>query len=842
MFKDLKKTWEKITPAPLQRGRVKKSGSKKVSDPEEPPTRRERMAFISIWGLFSLIILGLIMVPLHLYLSTLPSIRALEEYRPGIITKIYDANGQLIGQFAEERRILIPLTSVPKSLLDATIAVEDSRFYRHCGIDFPGVVRALWINLKARRIVEGGSTITQQLSKLLFLTPEKTIRRKIKEAVLALQIEHRHSKDEILELYFNQIYFGHGAYGVEAAANTYFGKHAQELTLAESALLAGLPRSPNYYSPYNNPKLALERRGHALRRMAKEGFITEEEAVQADQEPLELKRLTAGENEAPYFVEHIRRQLEERYGAHAIYRGGLRVYTTLDLEMQKIAQKLLKEGLKNVDKTFGWKKLEKATEEELALFAKEKKSRILALLEEKGVYPGIVKKATSTFALIDLGGGLEGILPAMNIAWTGFKYPSTILKLKDKVNVRVVELDREKERIILNLEQKPKIQGAIVVLEPSTGYIRAMVGGYDFEESKFNRVTQAHRQPGSAFKPFIYTAAIDSGYPPTYIIIDAPVIYDDWGEKWTPRNYDEKFIGPTTLRVGLAQSRNVVTVKLLEEIGVKKVISYAQRMGIKSYLGPDLSLALGTSEVIPLEIASAYGVFPNRGIKTEPLSILKVLDRSGNILEENFPKEEEVLSPATCYVMTNLLRGVVEHGTGWRARAVGHPCAAKTGTTDEYTDAWFIGFTPDLVTCVWVGFNEKISMGKDMTGSQVAGPIWTDFMSEVFKDKPIREFPIPEKGLTFARVCPESGLLATNECPQVMVEAFLEGTEPKEYCDLHGLERVPGKGWGLRLIEPQKKKELESPFSLEPIPLKELERELSPSEAPISISEGTYSE
>ena len=828
MFKDLRKTWKKI----------KKSGSK-----------RDEIVFISILSLFFLIILSLIIVPLHLYLSTLPSIRAFEDYRPGIITKIYDAKGQLIGQFAEERRILIPLTSVPKSLLDATIAVEDSRFSRHCGIDFPGIVRALWTNLKARRIVEGGSTITQQLSKLLFLTPEKTIKRKIKEAILALQIEHRYSKDEILELYFNQIYFGHGAYGVEAAANTYFGKHVQELTLAESALLSGLPRSPSRYSPYNNPELALKRRAHALRRMVKEGFVTEEVAHRANQEPLELKRLTVGENEAPYFVEHIRRHLEKRYGTHAIYRGGLKVYTTLDLEMQKIAQKSFKEGLRNVDKTFGWRKPEKATEEELTLFAKEKRSRILALLEEDRVYPGIVKKATNTFALIDLGGGLEGTLPAKNIAWTGFRYPPTILKSKDKVDVRVVELAREKERIILALEQRPRVQGAIVALEPSTGYIRAMVGGYDFGESEFNRVTQAKRQPGSSFKPFIYTTAIDSGYPPTYIIIDAPVIYDDWGEKWTPRNYDEKFIGPTTLRVGLTQSRNVVTVKLLEKIGVKKVISYAHRMGIKSYLGPDLSLALGTSEVIPLEMASAYGVFPNQGIKTEPLSILKVLDRSGNILEENFPKEEEVLRPATCYVMTNLLRGVVEHGTGWRARAVGHPCAAKTGTTDECTDAWFIGFTPDLVTCVWVGFDEKISLGKDMTGSRVAGPIWTDFMKSVYKDRSIREFPIPEKGLTFTRVCPESGLLAAKECPQVMVEAFLEGTEPTEYCDLHGLERFPGKGLGLRLIEPQKKKELESPFSLELIPLEELERELSlyeepvsVSEAPISISEETYSE
>lgn len=799
---------------------------------KKPGSMGGRRIPTGILVLCAFISLGLIIAPLHFYLSTLPSIRAFEEYRPGIITKLYDANGQLIGEFLEERRILLPLTSIPRSLLEATIAVEDSRFYRHCGIDFLGIVRALWTNLKARRVVEGGSTITQQLSKLLFLTPEKTIGRKIKEVVLALQIEHRYSKDEILELYFNQIYFGHGAYGVEAAANTYFGKRTQELTLAESALLAGLPRWPAHYSPYNNPEVALKRRAHALRRMVKEGFITEQEARQASQEPLRLKKLTAGENEAPYFVEHVRRKLEKRYGTHAIYRGGLKVYTTLDLEIEKIAQRSLKEGLRNIDKTLGWRKPERATEEELSLFAKEKRSRILARLKEDGVYPGIVVEATSTFASIDLGGGLEGILPAKNIAWTGFRSPSTILKAKDKVEVRVVELDREKERIILALEQRPKIQGSIVVLEPSSGYIKAMVGGYDFEESEFNRVTQARRQPGSAFKPFIYTTAIDCGYPPNYIIIDAPVIYDDWGEKWTPQNYDERYIGPTTLRVGLAQSRNVVTVKLLEEIGVKRVISYAHRMGIKSYLGPNLSLALGTSEVIPLEMAAAYAIFPNQGIKTEPLSILKVLDRDGNVLEENFPKEEEVLKPTTCYLMTNLLRGVVEQGTGWRARAVGRPCAAKTGTTDECTDAWFIGFAPDLVTCVWVGFDEKISMGKDMTGSRVAGPIWTDFMSEVFKDKPIREFPTPEKGLSFARICPESGLLATKECPRVMVEAFLEGTEPTDTCDLHGLERVPGKGWALRLIEPQRKEELESPFSLKLIPLKELE----------SISEEAYCE
>jgi penicillin-binding protein 1A len=815
MLKDLKKSWQ----------RIKESGSK-----------REKYAFIGILGLFSIIILGLLIVPIHLYLSTLPSIRAFEDYRPGIITELYDRNGQLIGQFAEERRKLIALTSIPQHMIDATIAIEDSRFYHHCGLDFPGIMRAFWVNMKARRIVEGGSTITQQLSKLLFLTPEKTITRKIKEAVLALQIEHRYAKDEILELYFNQIYFGHGAYGIEAAANTYFGKHAQELTLAEAALLAGLPRSPLHYSPYNNPELALRRRTHALRRMVKEGFITEETFLQTKEEPLELKRLTTGQNEAPYFVEHIRRLLEKEYGTHAIYRGGLRVYTTLDLEMQKIAQKAVQEGLRKVNKTFGWWKPAKAREEDITFFAKEKKSRILALLQEDEVYPGIVVKVTNTFALVDLGGGLTGTLPSRNIAWTGFKYTSTVLNPKDKIEVKVVKLDRDKEEITLALEQRPKVQGALVALEPSTGYIRAMVGGYDFEDSEFNRATQAKRQPGSAFKPFIYTAAIDNGYPPTYIIIDAPVIYDDWEEKWTPKNYDEKFRGPTTLRVGLAQSRNVVTVKLLQKVGVRKVINYAHRMGIKSDLGPDLSLALGTSEVIPLELAEAYAVLPNQGITTESISILKIEDRNGNILEENFPEEKEVLNPASCYIMTNLLRGVVEHGTCWRARAVGHPCAAKTGTTDDCTDAWFIGFTADLVTCVWVGFDEKVSLGKDMTGSRAAGPIWADFMKKVYRDKPVREFPIPEKGLTFGRVCPESGLLATKECPQVTVEAFLEGTEPKDYCDLHGLEKTPGKGWGLKLIEPQRKRDLESPFSLELLPLEDAEVELVPYR-PLSTTE-----
>jgi penicillin-binding protein 1A len=657
---------------------------------------------IEIGTLIALLILvalmGSIIGMVLAHLRGLPKISELEVYKPSLITRIYADDGEVVAQFYAEKRILAPLADVPKLLQDAIIAVEDARFYRHFGVDLHGIARAVWANIRAGKVVEGGSTITQQLAKRLFLTNARTLSRKIKEILLALQIEHRYSKEEILGLYLNQVYFGHGAYGAEAAANTYFGKHVRGLNLAECTMLAGLPSAPAKYSPYRNPEEAKRKQAIVLRRMVEEGYITQVHAQEAKDFPLELKERMPSENEAPYFVEYVRQILEVKYGSDAIYKGGLHIYTTLDLGMQKAAQRALREGLERIDKTFGYKPKGKAETEAI--------------------------------------------------------------------------------------EQVPEVQGALVAIEPQTGYIKAMVGGYDFSLSPFNRAVQAHRQPGSGFKPFIYTTAIDNGFPPTYIIMDSPVIFTYHGEDWIPINYDKEFHGPTTLRTGLAYSRNVVTVRLLNKIGVSNVIEYAHRMGIKSPLRYELSLALGASEVTPIEMASAYGVLANQGIKCEPMAIKYVKDSQGNLLEENIPQEEVVLDSNTAYVMTNLLEGAVRDGTGWRARALGRPVAAKTGTTNECSDAWFIGFTPELVCCVYVGFDKKRSLGEDMTGSRVAGPIWVQFIKDALTGKPVKDFIVPD-GVVFRQVDAQSGLLATKDCTNVITEVFIKGTEPTSYWNIY---------------------------------------------------------
>lgn len=715
------------------------------------------------------------------HLRGLPQISELEVYKPSLITRIYADDGQLIAQFYEEKRILVRLSDVPRHLQDAVIAVEDARFYGHFGVDLRGIARACWANLRAGKIVEGGSTITQQLAKRLFLTRARTLSRKIKEALLAIKIEHRYSKAEILELYLNQVYFGHGAYGVEAAANTYFGKHVRELNLPECAMLAGLPTAPGRYSPYRNPAEAKRKQAVVLGRMVEEGYIAPAQAQEAKNFALELKRLKPARNEAPYFVEYIRQLLEAKYGSDAIYKGGLSVYTTLDLRMQELAQLALREGLERVDKTFGYRPKERTSGAEKS--SHQKAQDVWAELREGQLREGRVLKVDDTKATIDLG-GVEAELHLRQMRWTEAKKVSDILTPGDMVDVRILTMDEAEGRLLVGLEQVPEVQGALIAIEPQTGYIRAMVGGYDFSRTPFNRAVQAHRQPGSGFKPFIYTTAIDLGFPPTYIIMDSPIIFTYRGEDWIPTNYDEEFHGPTTLRTGLAYSRNVVTVRLLNKIGVQNVIDCAHRMGINSPLTRDLSLALGTSDVTPLEMASAYGVLANQGIRAEPMAIKYILDREDNLLEENTPQEEVVLNPNTSYVMVNLLEGVVRNGTGWRARALGRPVAAKTGTTNECSDAWFTGFTPDLVCCVWVGFDQKQSLGEDMTGSRVAAPIWVQFMRDVLASRPVRGFSAPD-GVVFRQVDAQSGLLATKDCTNVITELFIKGTEPTQYWDPH---------------------------------------------------------
>lgn len=599
------------------------------------------------------------------------------KFLDAINSKVYDINGKIITEFYQENRNPVPLFKIPSNLINATIAIEDSDFYKHKGISLRGIIRAQWENFKNLILLfskdnkpQGGSTITQQLAINTFLTREISLNRKLKDILLALQIERSFTKDEILEMYLNEIYFGHGAYGVQSAAQMYFNKNVQNLNLAECALIAGIPRGPSYYSPILNQEVSLKRRNIILNRMFKLGYISKEDMEKAKQSPVELDYSNKRDKlTAPYFSTFILSQLLEEYGANVVYKGGLKIYTTLDLEMQIFAEKALQES------------------------------------------------------------GHEG---------------------------------------------------AIIAIEPQTGYIKAMVGGKDFGESKFNRATQAYRQPGSAFKPFIYLTALDNGFTPSNIIEDSPITFENG---WSPENYEKEFSGPVTLREAFEHSINVVGVKLLEQVGIKKVINYSHKAGITSELRADLSLALGTSEITPLEIASAYATIANLGLKVDPLSIIQIEDYSGKVIKDNIPQKKKVFKEETCYVLINMMEEVIKRGTGWNAK-IGRPAAGKTGTTDDFVDAWFIGFTPDLVTAVYIGNDDRKPLGNKMTGGVIAAPIWAKFMKNALENNEKKDFLQPDK-ITKISVCKESGLLPTDSCPERLTVTFIKGTEPTSYCTIH---------------------------------------------------------
>jgi penicillin-binding protein 1A len=620
---------------------------------------------------------------------SLPAVTALENFEPVQGSKIFDENDELITEFHVERRIFVPLAQVPKALKDAVIATEDARFYSHWGVDPMGVARAVYQNFRHGRIVEGGSTITQQLAKVLFLTPDKSLDRKLKEAVLAVELERRYSKDRLLEMYLNQIYFGHGAFGVEAASRTFFGKAVKELSLPEAALLAGLPKAPSTYSPFDHPDAAKRRRAIVLARMVDVDVLKEAEAKKLTAAKLEVvppeRRRTTGQ----YYLEYVQQALESAYGADLVFKGGLQVYTTLSPTMQLKAEQSLREGLRALE------------------------TRRLKASEKAGAAP---------------------------------------------------------------VTERP--EGALLSLDPQTGHIKAMVGGYDFLKSEFNRATQARRQPGSAFKPFVYIAALEAGLTPATVVEDYPVELPGGpnGKTWKPENYDRKFRGPITMQQALEESINVAAVRVQERIGLRRTIELARRLGVESPLGENLSLALGTSELSLLELTSAYGTLANRGAWIRPTVIRYVLDAHGKLLEENIPEARQAVSPEVAYVATQMLRGTIDRGTGVAARALGRPAAAKTGTTNDYSNAWFIGFTPQLATGVWVGYDRPRSLGKDETGSRVAVPIWTTFMSSALAGQPAEDFPIPER-VVLVPVDLERG-----ECARPALMAFVMGSEPAQVC------------------------------------------------------------
>ncbi len=733
--------------------------------------------FVLIVGFLSIVAAGAFLYTLE---SKLPNVEAIKEYHPPLLTQVFDRNGELIAEFFKEKRIWVPLDKIPVKLQEAFIAVEDEDFYQHKGIDIQGILRAAWVDFRAKRIVQGGSTITQQVAKRMFLSPEKSFIRKAKEILLACKLEKVLTKRQILELYLNQVYFGHGAYGVEAAALTYFGKHVWELSLAECATLAGLPKSPGNYSPFLNPQNAYARRAHVLKRMLVENYITPQEYEEALHEPFSLsKERRYRVDRAPYFDEFIRQKLVERYGEKEVLEGGLKVYSTLDLNLQRAAQKALRKGLEVVDKRGGYRGPLYHVDSEHPAPPAPKEISI------GGVYKGLVEKITPKGVVVALG-KVKGLITKKDMAWAPgwlkkWKGFEAYLSPGDVILVRVKDVGYSGQ-LRLALEQKVSVEGAVLSLDLATGDVLAMVGGYSFRRSKFNRAVQARRQPGSGFKPIIYTAAMASGFTPASIIVDSPITFylPEKKEFWKPENYEKRFYGPTRLRVALAHSRNVVTIKLLKKIGVNNAIRYARLLGIRGELQPNLSLALGGSDVTLWDMAKAYATFPTGGKLYSLRYITKVETHDGTLLEEFKPIYQQVLPKDLAYIMTSMLQSVVKEGTGRKAKVLGVPCGGKTGTTNDYRDAWFLGFTTQTFTGVYVGRDNHTSIGEKETGARAALPIWIDVMKEAIKGKPIEPFAIPPS-VVFARIDPRNGLLARPDTRNAFYEVFRKGTEPKRF-------------------------------------------------------------
>ncbi len=745
--------------------------------------------FIYILLFLIAVLVGVLVGLLLVYQRNLPKISELEDYSPSIMSIVYDCNGNIIGEFSIEKRIPINYNDIPPHLRYAIITAEDRSFEKHWGIDLWGILRALKTNIFSGWGREGASTITQQLARMVFIKStkgvyEKTIRRKIKEWLLSFQIEKNLTKEQIFTLYANLHYFGHGAYGVEAASLLYFGKRAKDLTLSEAALIAALPRSPSKYSPYLNPKNAVIRRNYILDMMAQEEYIKKEEAEKAKREPVTLQPLHSSDENMGYIMEEIRKYVEQKFGTPNLYQNGLKIYTTFDMNLQRVAQSTLKEGLRKVDKRRGWRgaKDNILKEEKVNLKTYELEKWPKYSLKEGKIYDAIVLEVLKESATVRIK-EYEGIITQEDVKWTGRKNLSTILKRGDVIEVKIDKIDYEKKTFHAYLEQEPELQGAVLGINAKTGEIKVMVGGYSFSESQFNRAVQAKRQTGSAIKPLIYSLAIESGLTSSSQFIDEPYFYfDKWINKlWAPQNFDQKYRGLVTLRRGLEESINIVTAKLVETLTPERVVQHIKKFGVTTDLKPYMSISLGAFEIPLIELLSAYSVFPNQGMRMKPYFIIRIEDREGNLLEENRREVYEVLSPSVAYIMTNLMKGVVLRGTAVRASSLKRPLAGKTGTCDEYTDAWFIGFDPSFVLGVWVGHDIKRSIGPNETGARAALPIWMEIMKEYLKDKPVEDFPVPPD-IVFTKVDRMTGLLATPFCSHIIEEAFIAGTEPTRYC------------------------------------------------------------
>ncbi|MBP1690144.1 MAG: mrcA [Deltaproteobacteria bacterium] len=695
--------------------------------------------------------------------ADLPPVDKLLQYQLPVATRAYAADGTLLGEFYTEKRYLVPIAKIPPVVRQAFIAAEDSNFYQHKGVDVLGIARAAIANFTAGSVVQGGSTITQQVVKALLLSPEKSYERKLKEILLALRLERQLTKDEILYLYLNLIYLGNGSYGVGAAAQEYFGKDVADLDLAEAALLAGLPQAPSRYSPVRHWDRAKYRQRYVLERMAHERYVTWEASEEALKQEIQLTRHDASTPTyvaAPYFVEHVRRLLEERYGGTAPYQAGLNVYTTVDLPTQRAAEQALRSNLDAID-------MGRTRARPLRRLTNTEADRFLASARAARD-PGEPEPGRSYQALV-LAVDKSGVRVQVNrftgqlVATKDHPLPTGLAK-NDVIAVRR-HVTTSGGGLELELDSDPQLEGALVSVDLTNGHVKALVGGYDYERSQFNRVMQALRQPGSSFKPFIYSAAMDRGWTPASIVVDEPIVLSGGGRAWMPQNYDEKFIGPTTLRNALTHSRNVVTVKLAQSMGINYLVNYLPRFGFTRPFAKNLSISLGTAEVTLFELARAYTAFATGGRRLDPIFITKITDPHGKVLEEFQAASDPVIAPETAYLITSMLESVIQRGTGKRVAALGRPVAGKTGTTNDMHDAWFVGYTPELLTGVWVGYDSERSLGKEQTGGRVAAPIFLNFMEAALGTTPVNDFPIPA-GVALVSVNGE-------------LECFKQGSEPQ---------------------------------------------------------------
>ena len=737
---------------------------------------------------------GIVTGVLLAYSPDLPEIEALDDYAPDTITRVYARGGELIGEFATERRDIIGYDDIPEVLRNAIIAAEDASFFEHQGISIPAGIRTVIRNVAAGDLTAAGaSTLTMQLARNIevagqSLGLQKAWQRKAWEVYYTFLIEKRYTKQEILALYANQIWLGtarHAAHGVEAAAQLYFGKATRELEIGEAALIAGILQSPARWSPLVNMERAVERRNYALGRMEAEGFITEDVAATEMAKPIVLApRQQRANTIAPYFLEEIRQHLETGYGAQRLYEDGLVVHSTLDIDLQRAANSAVSEGLRAVDKRHGFRGARRNVlrgDDAVESVEAFEHFRWRLPIAEGDMVPAVVTGTTADGIRVRVGPHAADI-GADGFAWTRESSPDALVQVGDLIDVTLVTLPGEAGgRGTATLDQEPAVEGALIAIENRTGEVLAMVGGYDFDRSRFNRATQAFRQLGSLFKGVLYAAAVDQGHTTTSILRDEPVSFEAGPNqpRYRPRNYDNKYEGPITLRHALEDSRNVPAVWLMNEVGPEVVVDFARRVGFSSPIPPYLSVALGSAEATLVEVTSAYSVFPNQGRRMLPFLVERVLDRNGDLLEENRPQSRDALRPDTAYIMVSLMRGVVQRGTAQRVRrTLDWPLGGKTGTMDDYTDAWFVGFDPDVTVGVWVGHDEKKSMGNNEQGARVALPIWIDFMEAFVGDREIQPQFDPPTNIVFAAVDPQTGEPARPGTHRPIEEAFIAGTEP----------------------------------------------------------------